>query len=205
MSNVYHIIINYIPTGELGVPPRIPPNAVLHYVVEMQDDEIDDRKASSRFLRQPVDILEDLGFEVCFKAAQELREKGVLNFKKRALEFARDNFKDVSMFQLQYRSLRKLSYRTDVGKQYEFNAAYCKCCFPYGDFQGMRAIDVCVSLTKRSKITDLEVEEGLDMLREVLMINASVVNAKLGNWNEALEDASSITQSNPQHAKVGEN
>ncbi|GAU93104.1 hypothetical protein RvY_05091 [Ramazzottius varieornatus] len=147
--------------GELGVPPRIPANAVLHYIVEMQDDEIDDRKASTRFLRQPVDIQADLGFDVCYRAAQEFREKGVTNFKKRSWEFARDNFKD-----------------------------------------GLQAIHVCFDLANKSKVTEVYIDEGMDILRETLIMNTSVVNAKLGNWEEALEAAGTVTESNAQHAKA---
>ncbi|XP_055342870.1 inactive peptidyl-prolyl cis-trans isomerase FKBP6-like [Paramacrobiotus metropolitanus] len=78
--------------GNQGIPPRIPPSATMHYIVELRDEEWSDDKASSQFIRQPEDAKEDLGFEVCFKAATEFREKGKKAFGKNLYESARDHF-----------------------------------------------------------------------------------------------------------------
>ena len=67
---------NLFPLGAKGVPPRIPEKAILHYIIELRDEEVDDRQASNRFLRQQVDVLDQLGLSTCLKAAQEFRERG---------------------------------------------------------------------------------------------------------------------------------
>ncbi|OQV19657.1 hypothetical protein BV898_06429 [Hypsibius exemplaris] len=80
--------------GGRGVPPRIPPNAFLHYLIELREEIVDDRRASNTFLRQQVDILDHLGLETCLKAAHEFRERGIIQFQLHKFEYARENFTD---------------------------------------------------------------------------------------------------------------